>query len=136
LVVIWSPIVFGELLQPGDPLLDVADLGGAQSHLENGSRTAHPRAFRFAARLQFAQAAHSCGGGRLEAHHRVLHGLPADFRETLDDRRILHPPPGGHPVNPYTLRGAFHSRIGQQRQDESLAEFRPFIAVTPGFGFI
>jgi hypothetical protein len=61
---------------------------------------------------------------------------PADLRQALDDSRILHPSPGGYPADPHGLCGGFHARIREQRHDESLAQFRPFIAVTPRFRFI
>jgi hypothetical protein len=46
LFIVSPTAVLGDRLQFGEPLPDVAELGGAQSHLENRSRGAHPRAFR------------------------------------------------------------------------------------------
>jgi hypothetical protein len=132
-VIIWSAVIFYELLQSGQSLLDVADLGGAQSHLQNTSRGTYFRAFAFALLRTRAQAVHGSARGRLEPHHGVLHGLPADFRQTLDDSRILQPPRSGRSANPHGLRSGFHAGVTQQGHDESLAQSRLFIAVPSRF---
>jgi hypothetical protein len=133
MVVIWSPVPFCDCFQFAQPLHDVADLGGTQSLLQNAACGRYARTFTFAARLQLTQAVHGCTRGRLQSHHGVLHPLPADFRQTFDDSRILHPARASPSTNPHGLRSGFHAGVSQQGHDESLAQSRLFIAVPSRF---